>query len=160
MCPETVLKQLLLRNYNLIWKNIRYMKCNFDRRKKFADSGRKIFVPHRSIFVKLKFLLNSLTCLVICLYCIWMQCNGVRTFHPKNISPQNISPQRHFTLRTFNPSDISPHGHFTPLFKKRIQRVKRNKKIEQLLRNWCVNNRTKSIKGLDLKATLHFLNAY
>ena len=35
--------------------------------------------------------------------------NGVRTFHPEDISPRYISPQRHFTPRTFHPTDISPH---------------------------------------------------
>ena len=83
-----------------------------------------------------------------------------RTFHPGTFHPKDISPRRHFTPRTFHPTDISPHVRFTPLFEKRIQWAKRNEKKEQLLRNWCVNNRTNSIKGLDLKAALHFLNAY
>ena len=89
--------------------------------------------------------------------------NGVRTFHPEDISPQDIlpgtfhskdiSPRRHFTPRTFHPTDISPHF-FTNEYKSS------GIKKEQILRNWCVNIRTNSIKGLDLKAAFHILNAY
>ena len=94
----------------------------------------------------------------------------VNLFSDSSKGCQDISPRRHFTPghftpihftpKTFHPQDISTLGHFRPLFEKRIQWIKRNKKKEQLLRNWCVNNRTNSIKGLDLKAALHFLNAY
>ena len=85
---------------------------------------------------------------------------AVGTFHPENFHHNDISLRRHFTPRTFHPRDISPNGHSTPLFERRIQWVKLNKKKEQLLRNWCVSDRTNSIKGLDLKAAPHFLNAF
>ena len=39
---------------------------------------------------------------------------GVRSFHPKIISPHITSPHIHFTPRSFHPIFISPHIHFTP----------------------------------------------
>ena len=48
------------------------------------------------------------------------------TFHPKEILPLYAPPHGSLTPGTFHPTDVSPHGHFTSLFEKQIEGIKRN----------------------------------
>ena len=47
-------------------------------------------------------------------FCWKTQCDRVRSFHPKIMSPHIISPQVHFTPNSFHTTFISPQIDFTP----------------------------------------------